>query len=101
MPVVETKQIAKVGIQREETTPVSSDITDFIEEHKKLKTIIDRAGASCITLEELMEKSGLSEERLQKHVDLFAEDDYVAQATKQAICNRRAIEEMAKRLGLS
>ncbi|MHC1566936.1 MAG: hypothetical protein ACXQTD_04265 [Candidatus Syntropharchaeia archaeon] len=101
MVVVERKQIAKVGIERGQVIPVSSDISDFIKEHKKLKAIIDRAGTSCITLEELMKKSGLSEERLQKHVDLFTEDDYVAQATKQAICNRKAIEEMSKRLGLS
>lgn len=109
MVVVENKKIAEAEIEREVAvtpkpvtptpTPVpTKEMEQFIIEHEKLKGIIERHKPGCVTLATLMTEGGVTEVRLNQHVDLFVGDDYVAKIVKDAICSRDAIKELKKRM---
>jgi len=97
--IVADVKIEEPGVPPITPPPVEGleEMEDFVKEHEKLKSIIKLGG--CISLEDLMTKSELTEERLEMHVELFADNDYVAKVVKEAICNRDAIKELSERLG--
>jgi len=99
--IVAEVKIEETGVPIPPVTPPVEglkEMEDFVKEHEKLKSLIKQAGG-CISIEDLMTQSDLTEERLELHVELFAENDYVAKVVKEAICNRDAIKDLSTRLG--
>lgn len=116
MVVVEEKKIADVAIEREAVTPMpprpipripetprpptpvpTKEMEQFVMEHEKLKSIIERH-KGCVTLATLMAEGGVDEKRLNQHVELFVDDDYVGRVVKDAVCSHNAIKDLKKRL---
>lgn len=114
MVVLEEKKIAGVTIEKEGVAPApapparvparitptpvpTEEVEAFVLEHERLKAVIEKHGG-CINLEVLKGEGAVSDERLEQHVDLFADDDYVGRIVKGAICDRAAISELRKRL---
>lgn len=95
--------IARVSIEKDTTQPTakpSKIIQEFITEHKRLKSIIDRYAAkrTCIPLNSLEKESRVAPATLKQHTDLFREHDYISQATDDTICSRKALSHLKKKL---
>ena len=74
--------------------------TRFLEEHKKIKTYIDKQGKAylCPTISEIAEKTGLSEDDVRLHLDVMDEDEAVVSVQKidnSAICSVDALSRLA------
>jgi len=83
--------------------PALPIIEAFIEEHRKLKEIIDRYGARgvCVTRSALEKESGISGEQLDRHIRVFTGSDAAAHITEEGeevLCGKRAIEELKRKL---
>lgn len=101
---VEKKVIGTVELKEKgEVPPVvppSPIISDFIEEHRKLKAIIDRHGKSglCVSRSTLESEGKVEGERLDKHIKMFVDHDAASAITDEGICGREAIKELKKKL---
>lgn len=91
---------------RTPTPPVRLPIIEsFIEEHKKLKSILDRYGAEgkCARRSELERESGITGKRLDQHLRVLTNSDAAASITEEGeevLCGKRAIEELKKKIKL-
>ena len=85
--------------------PAPSVIDSFIEEHRKLKSILDRYGAQgmCVPRSVLERESGIAGKRLDQHLRVFEGSDAVAPITEEGeevLCGKSAIEELKKKIKL-
>ncbi|RLG43630.1 MAG: hypothetical protein DRN81_06140 [Thermoproteota archaeon] len=85
--------------------PSPSVIDSFIEEHRKLKNILDRYGAQgmCVPRSVLERESGIAGKRLDQHLRVFEGSDTAATITEEGeevLCGKTAIEELKKKIKL-
>jgi len=85
--------------------PAPSVIDSFIEEHRKLKRILDNYGAKgmCVPRSVLERESGITGKRLDQHLRVFEGSDAAAPITEEGeevICGKSAIEELKKKIKL-
>jgi hypothetical protein len=107
---VERKVIGTVVISEEAPTtpttppmPPSPVIASFLEEHRRLKAIIDRYGAkgTCITRGTLESEGEVTGERLDKHIRVFEDSDAASPITEEGeevLCGKSAIKELKRKL---
>lgn len=79
--------------------PVPQDVKDFMTEHKRLQTIVDRDG--CINRAKLMAEGKITnEKRMDQHLQFFEDDDAISEVDKEtdAYCSGSAISDLRKRL---
>ena len=98
--IIGTVEIREEGEEPTPPVPVSDIIKDFVKEHAALKGIIDGYGKKglCVTKGTLISDSKLSAERLDKHIDVFKEHDFVTTTSEDTVCGRESIRELKKRL---
>lgn len=60
-------------------------IGDFLERHKRLKGIFDTKG--CAAKEVLITESGIDEDEMKLHEQLFISDGYSASIAEMQMCN--------------
>ena len=103
---VEKKVIGTVEIQEEEevppVVPPSPIIADFIEEHRKLKNVIDRLGKQglCVTRSTLESEGNVSSERLGKHIDVFRAHSAISEVDGGILCGRESLTRLKDKLKL-
>ena len=101
---VEKKVIGTVELkEKEEVPPVvppSPLIADFLEEHRKLKNIIDKYGTrgECVTRGTLESEGNVSGESLDNHIRLFENHDALGSITEEGFCGKTALTELKKKM---
>jgi len=82
--------------------PTPATIEAFIEEHRKLKEIIDRYGARgvCVTRSTLEKESGIKGERLDKHIDVFQAHSAISEVDGDILCGREALSKLKEKIKL-
>jgi len=82
--------------------PTLPIIEAFIEEHRKLKEIIDRYGARgvCVTRSTLEKESGIKGERLEKHIDVFQAHSAISEVDGDILCGREALSKLKEKIKL-
>ncbi len=105
--IVQRVKLAEVDIKpggpKPPKPPVPSVIKEFLEEHKRLKAIIDKYGkrGMCVTRSTLEKDSGVKGERLEKHIRDFISSDVLSSVTEkgeEVLCGKESIREFKKRL---
>lgn len=99
--VVEEKIIARAEITRPGGVPGAPPTAAIsLEEHKKVKTIIDRAGerGNCVPIDTLASEAGITEEKVNASVAFLKEDEYSTQCCPTYVCSYRAAENMLARI---
>ena len=99
--VVEEKIIARAEISRPGAVPGAPPTAAIsLEEHKKVKTIIDRAGerGDCVPIDTLASEAGMPEEKVNASMAILKEDEYSTQCCPTYICSYRAAENMLSRI---
>jgi hypothetical protein len=104
---VEKKVIGTVELKEEEAPPAppappSPIIASFLEEHRKLKAIIDRHGTrgECVTRGTLESEGNVSSERLGKHIDVFRAHHAVSEVDGDILCGRESLSKLKKKIRL-
>ena len=103
---VEKKVIGTVEIQEEgevpPVVPTPPIISDFIEEHRKLKAIIDRQGTRglCVTRGTLESEGKVTGERLDKHLDVFHDHHALEEVDGEVLCGRTALYDLKRKIKL-
>ena len=104
---IEKKVIGTVEIQEEEevppVVPTPPIISDFIEEHRKLKRILDNYGAkgACVPRSTLEREGGIVGEQLDRHIRVFTGSDAASPVTEEGeevFCGKNAIKELKRKL---
>lgn len=101
---VEKKVIGTVELKEKAVSPPavppSPIIADFIEEHRKLKNVIDRLGKQglCVTRSTLESEGNVSGESLDSHIRLFENHDALGSITEEGFCGKSALIELKKRM---
>lgn len=78
-------------------------IQSFIDEHRKLKGILDKYGAkgACVPRSTLEREGGVSGEQLDRHIRVFTGSDAASPITEEGeeiLCSKSSIRELKKRL---
>lgn len=71
-------------------------IGDFLKRHKGLKGILDTKG--CATKEGLITESGIDEDEMKLHEQLFISDGYSATIAEMQMCNIDTIKSLIAKL---
>lgn len=104
---VEKKVIGTVELKEKAVpppvVPPSPIIADFIEEHRKLKAIIDRHGKNglCVARGTLETEGGIVGEQLDRHIRVFTGSDAASPITEEGeevFCGKSAIKELKRKL---
>ncbi|RLG35333.1 hypothetical protein DRN97_00040 [Methanosarcinales archaeon] len=82
--------------------PSPSVIDSFIEEHRKLKNILDRYGAQgmCVPRSALERESGIKGERLDKHIEVFQAHSAISEVDGDILCGREALSKLKEKIKL-
>ncbi len=96
--LVGTNQLATVQIPEPGAPPVLPPlgISEFVTQHKLLKSLIEKAGGTrqCLTLDKIVQASGLSRNDVDRHIRIFEMDNYTTKINKDAICSVEAVNEL-------
>jgi len=109
---VEKKAIGTVELKEEEVPvvpPIVPEpvvppiISDFIEEHRKLKAILDKYGATgaCVPRSTLEREGGIVGEQLDRHIRVFTNSDAASPITgegEEVLCGKSAIKVLKHKL---
>ena len=103
---VEKKVIGTVELKEKGVpppiVPPSPIVASFIEEHRKLKGIIDRLGKQglCVTRSTLESEGKVSSERLGKHIDVFRAHSAISEVDGDILCGREALSKLKDKIRL-
>lgn len=83
--------------------PSTPAIEAFVEEHRKLKKIIDDFGKQglCVTRGTLERKGGVKGEDLDRHIHVFRGSDAASPITeegKEVLCGKKALSALKKKM---
>jgi hypothetical protein len=80
--------------------PPSPIVASFIEEHWKLKAIIDRHGTrgECVTRGTLESEGKVTGERMNLHIQKFKEHDVFESITEDGFCGKEALKQLKTKL---
>lgn len=73
-----------------------------VEQHKKIKELIDEKGrvGICSSSLDISEELGMSKEEVQSHLEIMAIDQYIVKPNEVDLyCNNEALVFMLKLLG--
>ncbi len=103
----ERKVIGTVVISEEGVPPAPApptpEIQAFIDEHRKLKGILDKHGAqgACVPRSTLEREGGVVGEQLDRHIRVFTGSDAASPITEEGeevLCGKSAIKELKRKL---
>ena len=103
---VEKKVIGTVELKEAAAPPTpvppSPIVASFIEEHRRLKGIIDRLGKQglCVTQGTLESEGNVSSERLGKHIDVFRAHSAISEVDGDILCGRESLTRLKDKLKL-
>ncbi|GAH25227.1 unnamed protein product [marine sediment metagenome] len=104
---VEKKVIGTVELREEGVPPVvppvvppSPIIASFIDEHRKLKAIIDKHGTrgECVTRGTMESEGEVMGERMDMHIQKFKEHDVFESITEEGFCGKEALKRLKTKL---
>ena len=104
---VEKKVIGTVELKEKAVpppvVPPAPDVLSFIEEHRKLKRIMDNYGAkgACVPRSTLEREGGVVGEQLDRHIRVFTGSDAASPITEEGeevFCSKSSIRELKKKL---
>jgi len=107
--IIGTVLLVEEGVTPRPVTPTPKPpvpvpiIQSFIDEHKKLKAILDSYGAkgACVPRTTLEKEGGIVGEQLDRHIRVFTNSDAAAPITEEGeevLCSKNAIRELKKKL---
>ena len=98
--VIGTVVISEEGAPPRPPTPPTPAVQSFIDEHRKLKAIIDRHGekGSCITRTTLESEGKVTSEALDRHIRLFENHDALGSITEEGFCGKEALKKLKNKL---
>ena len=99
---VEKKVIGTVELKEREEVPVPPTpiVLSFIEEHRKLKGIVDKYGTrgECVTRSTLESEGDVMGERMDMHIQKFKEHDVFESITEDGFCGKEALKRLKTKL---
>ena len=101
--VIGTVELKEKGVAPVPPAPPTPVITSFLDEHRKLKGIIDKHGGrgACVTRSTLEREGKVSGERLDQHIRVFEKSDAASPITEEGeevLCGKEAVRELKRKL---
>ena len=71
-------------------------VEKWLREHNRVKSIIDKQArtSKCVTMEDLVRKSGLSEPEVAQHHEVFKLHGYVIVPLERTYCSVKALRSV-------
>lgn len=71
-------------------------VEKWLREHNRVKNIIDKQArtSKCVTMEDLVRKSGLSEPEIAQHYEVFKLHGYVIAPLDGTYCSIKALKSV-------